>query len=128
GHNGQSFFEQKISPHLKKPPQLWRSPLVMSKKLIYTGLLFLAFMSWGYGQIEPLPTHDVYTPDYQTYRLEKELYSYNLIDYMFQDQEKKLWLSSVHDFKRTNGYQFFNLPQLLIGTNHVKGQIVDGQS
>src|SRR5690606_42009233 len=85
-------------------------------------------MSWGYGQIEPLPTHDVYTPDYQTYRLEKELYSYNLIDYMFQDQEKKLWLSSVHDFKRTNGYQFFNLPQLLIGTNHVKGQIVDGQS
>lgn len=99
----------------------------MSLELKYTILLVIAAICPGWGQIEPMPTHHVFTPDYQTYRFEKELYSFNRIDYMFEDEEKKLWLASVHDFKRTNGYQFFNLPQLLSGINQMKGHIIDGQ-
>ncbi len=81
----------------------------------------------GFGQIEPMPAHEIFAPDYQTYRFEKELYSFNLIDYMFEDGNKKLWLSSAHNFKRANGYQFFNVPQLMESESHLKGQIIDGQ-
>ncbi|MBY5957581.1 histidine kinase [Membranicola marinus] len=80
-----------------------------------------------YGQIDPMPSYDLFYPEYGTYRHEKELYSYNLIDYMFVDRDRKLWLSSVHDLKRSNGYQFFNISQILDKENHLKGHIIDGQ-
>lgn len=79
------------------------------------------------GQVEPMPTYDLYTPDYQTYRVEKESYSFNAIKYMFQDRNRKLWISSAHDFKRTNGYHFFSLPQVSTGVQYNIDHIIDGQ-
>lgn len=70
------------------------------------------------AQVEPMPSYNLYTPDYQTYRVEKELYSFNTIRYMFQDRNKKLWISTAHDFKRTNGYHFFSLPEIAQGVTH----------
>lgn len=73
-----------------------------------------------------MPAYDLYFPDYKTYRLEKELYSFNLIDYMYEDGNKKVWLSTEHDLKRTNGYQFFNISQIFNGQNPLKGHISRG--
>lgn len=96
-------------------------------KIKYTLLLIVISICPTVGQIEPMPPFEIYKPDYQTYRFEKDLYSFNIIDYMFEDSNRKFWLSTVHDLKRTNGYQFFNISQIMAGQNPFKGHIVDGQ-
>lgn len=95
--------------------------------IVFAIVGFLVGIGQVSGQVEPMPTYDLYTPDYQTYRVEKESYSYNAIKYMFQDRNMKLWISSAHDLKRTNGYHFFSLPQLSMGVQYNIDHIVDGQ-
>ena len=97
-----------------------------TRYLIYTIFAMVAGMAQATAQVEPMPTYDIFIPDYQTYRVEKEAYSFNTIRYMFQDRDKKLWISTVHDFKRTNGYHFFSLPEIVSGVQHNIDHISDG--
>jgi len=99
----------------------------MSQNLRYSIFFLIAFCQPGFGQIEPMPSYEVFEPEYQTYRNEKDLNSFNLIDYLFEDSSNKIWISTGHELKRTNGYQFFNIAQILHTQNPLKGNIIDGQ-
>ncbi|WP_236975999.1 sensor histidine kinase [Membranihabitans maritimus] len=93
---------------------------------IYIIIWLLVFGKIAHCQLSPLPEYEIFTPDYTNYRAEEAFYSFNLIDYMFSGPFGNLWMSTLHEFKRTNGTQFYSYEQLSGLTKGYKGHIHEG--